>query len=311
MVVHHQETYQMKIDHGDITIDDNSLSILRLLRDRRDTGPATDGGTAVHGAKTKEMVETTDLSRGSVHYRVTTKLQPKGLVEVIGTEQGNGAVEDAQIWGLTEKGQEWIDSLNTEDLPPAAASSEAAETAREARRLANQTLLKHQKHLNDLDEAAERIHPANVNDFWEWMGMVGEAVVENKQGLKTNREYFNENLDKAVSSDDLATVRETANSAATADSLADTTARIDDLSERIDRLDGGGSGTGIVPTISRQLGSHDPDTYPIEDRIPTTQRELINLEDAADSAESAITIAKVATIVAAVAVVVALVALTL
>ena len=318
MVLGHQESHQMKIDHGDITIDDNSLSILRLLRDRRDTGPVTDGGTAVHGAKTKEMVETTDLSRGSVHYRVTTKLQSKGLVEVIGTEQGNGAVEDAQIWGLTEKGQEWIDSLNTEDLPPAAASSEAAEIAREARRIANQANAKREEDFENLDKAAAELHPADANSFKEWMDSVGKKVTENRQRLDSNRDRLGKNLEKVVSSNDLAAVQKTADAAATSEDLANTNAQVNALTERLNQLDGGSSGTGqgkvdnvlaTMNTISEQIGEPNQDTVPIEKRVPTTERELIELEAAADNAKNAVRLAKVASAVAVVAVVIALVAI--
>lgn len=114
----------------------------------------------------RELMSETDLSRGSVHNYLTGTLEPNGLVTTTGTKSTPGAAEDANFWGVTQTGYDWVASLGPNELAPVEASGQAFETARKAREIASNarstaedaddqvTSLdgKVENHVDDLDE---------------------------------------------------------------------------------------------------------------------------------------------------------------
>jgi DNA-binding PadR family transcriptional regulator len=158
----------MGVDHRGTKLDDDSLSILQLIarhslddeqdddNDQREGENAQDEDdqdeddeNTANGATTSQMEDKTGLASGSIHHRLREKLEPANLIEIVEFEPQSGAAPDRHIWGLTDYGEEWLESLRADDYSPALASEKALEISSEARRHARAAR-------NDIAEAINR-----------------------------------------------------------------------------------------------------------------------------------------------------------
>jgi DNA-binding transcriptional regulator GbsR (MarR family) len=110
-------------------ISQKPLTILQLMARREENGERT---------KVADIMEETELSRGSVHNFIKNTLADAGLVIRTNTEPQRGGVPDAQIWGLTVDGYEFLESLDPSDYAPVVTSSEAVKKSSDARSMASE-----------------------------------------------------------------------------------------------------------------------------------------------------------------------------
>lgn len=106
------------------------LTILQLLARRVDD----DGNNKV---LVRDMMDETNLSRGSIYNYLNNTLAPLGLAGITGSKSTPGAASDAKYWGITQEGYDWVTSLGPDDLAPVEASSEAVKRAERAVEIAN------------------------------------------------------------------------------------------------------------------------------------------------------------------------------
>ena len=118
----------MCADFDGTEIKEDPLRILQYLKKRFDQG---------NPASVKQIMDETGLGRGSVHNYLTGTLGPERLAGVYETIPQSGAAADKQLWTVTDIGYNWLEELDPVDLPQTIGTSEAVETARDARELAS------------------------------------------------------------------------------------------------------------------------------------------------------------------------------
>jgi len=126
----------MTATYEDERIKQAPLTILRLLARRAESD-------SPDRVLVRDIIDETDLSRGSIYNYLNNTLEPLGLATVVATQPTRGSAADAKYWSITDEGHSWISSLNPEDLPASEASGKAVEIATEARseaRNANETI---------------------------------------------------------------------------------------------------------------------------------------------------------------------------
>lgn len=126
----------MSVEYEGERIKQAPLTILRLLaRHAESDGP--------NRVLVRDIIDETDLSRGSIYNYLNNTLEPLGLATVVATKPTRGSAKDAKYWRITQDGHDWLTSLTPEDLPATEASGKAVEIATEARseaRNANETI---------------------------------------------------------------------------------------------------------------------------------------------------------------------------
>lgn len=135
IVYRRQNPHQMTTTFDGKTIKQDPMTIMQLLAQRAEC--AERGECDGPEVAVSEMMDETDLSRGSIYNYLTNTLQPLGLAGVYDTRPTAGAAEDAKLWAITKTGYQWLSDLDPDDLAPAVASGDAVEKARKAHKIAS------------------------------------------------------------------------------------------------------------------------------------------------------------------------------
>lgn len=105
----------------------------------------------------RDMMDETNLSRGSIYNYLNNTLAPLDLAGIVGTKSTPGAASDAKFWGITQEGYEWVTSLGPDDLAPAEASGEAVRRAEQAVEIANDARATAEGQADSLNEEISKI----------------------------------------------------------------------------------------------------------------------------------------------------------
>lgn len=171
------------------------VSILQLLARRV-------GNEDENKVLVRDIMDETNLSRGSVHNYLRNTLEPLDLIGTAGTKSTPGAAADAQYWGITQEGYNWVTSLSEDDLAPVEASGEAVKRADRAVEIANEAR-------STAESQEERVEKAH--DEIEQMGKRADHILDNQAGQINDLH------------NDLDDIRDTAQSAHTVASRPDQT----------------------------------------------------------------------------------------
>lgn len=140
----------------------------------------------------RDMMEETELSRGSIYNYLDNTLAPLDLAGITGTKSTPGAAADAKYWGITREGYNWLQDLSPNDLAPVEASGEAVEQAERAVEIANDTRATVERIDDQIDTLKEEISKTRADTDSE-IGSVSDNIDRLENNLNKLHKQVNEN----------------------------------------------------------------------------------------------------------------------
>lgn len=180
----------MSPNYDGTKIKDDPFRILQYLKVKVDKG---DEPSRERAASVKEMMSETELPRGSVHNYLTNTLAPLKLVTVVTSIPQSGAASDKQLWAITTRGYEWVEGLDDATLPTVT-TSEAIETAREAREQASNAKSVADKTSASVGELSDNLdkHHRRIESVSDGQDSLQSEISDIKNNLADIRECAND-----------------------------------------------------------------------------------------------------------------------